>query len=510
MLIVALLLGLIATGHATADNSRCEQWRWIQPRPHANTFTTVAYGNGKFIAFGSFGVMASSSDGREWSLERRIAPVTSVTWTGEQFAAVGDHGLILTSPEGDTWTEQESPTNQRLISVAGNGNRMVAVGEWGTMVSSSDGESWSLIELGTTDTLSAAFWAGDRFLVMGGGLLLTSTDAVAWHQVPDSPPHLRCAASNGEVYIAGGATIWRSEDAEIWDEATVSHIGTSYPITGLVWTNGVFIAIQTDGQIHRSEDGYVWEVVHRRDRYPNNMELNALAASPDLWLAVGDDGATLTSTDGVVWLRPLLPATNDIRSVASNGDLIYTSGSRSSWIGSETTGWLYFPSTMAVWGGDRWVAISSNRSHVSMDGFTWTDHEFDFFNPMDIAWFDGQFVVLERPGRIYLSEDGASWSLAGETFGTFLALAGCPPCGRYRSARRHIIWKADRMVVGASRGSRLTAAEPAVPLDLIWELSSAIESEKRQQLGNGREDDHGESCTTTHCRAHLDTSGTLR
>jgi hypothetical protein len=103
-LIVAQLLMIVASG-AVADGS-CEQWRWIQPRPHGNSIIDLAYGNGRFIALGDYGIMLSSSDGKEWSPGRRIASVSCLTWTGDLFAAAGDIGAIFTSPDGETWTEQ--------------------------------------------------------------------------------------------------------------------------------------------------------------------------------------------------------------------------------------------------------------------------------------------------------------------------------------------------------------------------------------------------------------------
>ena len=101
-----------------------------------NYFTSVTYGNGVFVAVGSYsGNICSSSDGVAWS-QNSVSPnnVFSVTFGNGLFVALSDPGKIFTSPDGATWTQQNSGTNSSLFSVAYGNEYFVAVGDKGTII----------------------------------------------------------------------------------------------------------------------------------------------------------------------------------------------------------------------------------------------------------------------------------------------------------------------------------------------------------------------------------------
>jgi len=79
----------------------------------ATTFCTsrikvIAYGNGKFVAGGENGEMAYSSDGATWTAVADSTfdtnSINAITYGNGKFVAGGFDGKMATSPDGITWT----------------------------------------------------------------------------------------------------------------------------------------------------------------------------------------------------------------------------------------------------------------------------------------------------------------------------------------------------------------------------------------------------------------------
>jgi hypothetical protein len=110
----------------------------------------VTHGRDKFVAVGN-GVILTSADGAEWTLrERPAAPLSSVAYGDGEFVAVGGNGTILTSTDGLTWQSQISGTNADLVAVAHGAGQFVAAGRrvWygydGPILTSAGGVVWTV------------------------------------------------------------------------------------------------------------------------------------------------------------------------------------------------------------------------------------------------------------------------------------------------------------------------------------------------------------------------------
>lgn len=67
----------------------------------------VAYGNGKFVAIGAKGLLTTSVDGQSWATP---VQVVSISWSfliykDGMFVAISQNGYMTTSSDGETWTE---------------------------------------------------------------------------------------------------------------------------------------------------------------------------------------------------------------------------------------------------------------------------------------------------------------------------------------------------------------------------------------------------------------------
>ncbi len=142
--------------------------------------TAVAWGGGRFVALGTAGVSATSSDGSTWTsgtlLSDSDGPVAlfALVYDGTQFVAVGQRGRIATSPDGATWTLRSTTSSAWLSAIAvGTNGELVAVGDLGVVQTSGDGVHWTVRDAGTHRWLRAVaatpsgFWvAGDDNIIL--------------------------------------------------------------------------------------------------------------------------------------------------------------------------------------------------------------------------------------------------------------------------------------------------------------------------------------------------------
>jgi hypothetical protein len=313
--------------------------------PTNPTNLTAGLGNPlpTFVAVGTQGQLATSTDGRAWERRGHSLGVTfsDVAWTGDRWVAVGFRGEILTSADGRVWERATSPTDKPLFAVAAGGGRTVAVGN-GEAVTTSDGVSWSLHAVPWSYPRDVV-WDGWRFLTVAsdsaGGAILASTDGETWSRLDDGGlPYLSSLVLVDGTYLAlefhwsGGP--WTSTDgvhwrqlilttcqdartpAGAWNGRTLVGVGVTYtgcdvgccgcctggtlvtpdlsswgcssavPELGdVAWDGRRFVAVGECGAIVTSSDGLVW----KNERGLAGLDLAAVAASPEMVVVVGPD-----------------------------------------------------------------------------------------------------------------------------------------------------------------------------------------------------------------------------
>jgi hypothetical protein len=123
---------------------------WTTQTVGGSQWYDIAYGNGRVMAVGSNGQIAYSTNGTSWT----ISAVGSNTWRGvaygnSMWVAVGKgsgvaDGQIAYSTDGIFWTTQTvyGPEELRGVAYDNYNHRWIAVGGGG-MVFSTDGTSWT-------------------------------------------------------------------------------------------------------------------------------------------------------------------------------------------------------------------------------------------------------------------------------------------------------------------------------------------------------------------------------
>lgn len=142
-----------------------------------------------------------------------------------------------------------------------------------------------------------------------------------------------------------------------------------------------------------------------RNPLPQGNALSDLAVAGSLRVAVGSDGAIVTSSDGITWTARVSGTTDSLYSVAWSGSVFVAVGGDKSddhgIILSSPDGitwtWRYGGSILwnVSWIGSRFVAVGAGTIVVSTDGVTWTHAR-------------GDMVYLEQAERTELT--AAAWS----------------------------------------------------------------------------------------------------
>jgi hypothetical protein len=208
---------------------------------------------------------------------------------------VGTNGTILTSGDGMTWTQRASGTTQWLVGVTCGNGQYVAVGDNGTVLLSPDGVLWtSVAQAATTERLNNVIYAAGLYVAVGeGGAIITSPDGQAW-----------TARNSGLTGWLRGLTYLSS---------------FTYPYGNYIdYQTGTeparFVAAGQGGTVLQSTDGVTWSVTG--DGYGNSpfvlgTDIEALVPTPRDFAGVGAGGTAFSgdwsAPGGTLALGGLLP-----------------------------------------------------------------------------------------------------------------------------------------------------------------------------------------------------------
>ena len=201
----------------------------------AESFGLPAYGNGVWVAGGSGGHVAWSTNAVGWQLAAagHTNQLSQTAFAGGVFVTTGADGTLLTSADGRNWTRRLLETTNALSHFTWNGGVFV-VAEAGTGVvfTSNDLIVWSRQPMPTNVTaiVKLAAWPeGFLALVTTGTYgvyeLLRSTDGRSW--LPETPPANDIAriATGGERLVAfrgDGSRTFHARNA--WETNWTTHL----------------------------------------------------------------------------------------------------------------------------------------------------------------------------------------------------------------------------------------------------------------------------------------------
>ena len=448
-------------------------WQWLNPLPQGNYLSSVAFGNGKYVAVGNETIM-TSADGLNWSIiNTESSSPSSVLYEGGQFVAVGyDYVLqspvALTSTDGASWETYPMKGGGSDIAY-GNGiyisvscGPFVAVSsdakEWTThdigvdaefnsvaygngvfvacvvcrmscnckvIATSRDGDNWSTQELDIYPINDVTFGKSTFVGVGPYGQIITSNDGYNWasyiydHYVDFGYiffVNSQFITTEYDYYDNGNSDLFISQDGLSW----VKH-DTDYPIKGITYGNDQFVGVGYDGLIVISDDGINWnEISEGRGTLQFDNFLNDIAYGKGTLAAVGK-GTIRYSKDGFSFSdAENLP----ISKWTSLHDVEY---SENGFIAVGVNGTILTSSDGVAWvlrdAGteyDLYALVYGNGIHVAVglggivltspDGITWTKHNAGVPGYLwEIAYGNSLFIALGEGDAILTSRDGITW-----------------------------------------------------------------------------------------------------
>jgi hypothetical protein len=196
--------------------------------------SVLAYGNGRYLAFGS-GVTVSDDSAVTWKrYPEQEKSINALGFSGDRFIAVGTFGAITTSPDGFSWTDRISGTGRNLKGVAWGNQRAVAVGDTGTILTSTDLVQWKQTPGDPNLNFGKIVFGESVFVATTGDALYSSVDGIAWERTYSNAEDARIrhlAYGNGNfiaLSYARPATLIRSSDGYSWTRAQFSDIRDNF------------------------------------------------------------------------------------------------------------------------------------------------------------------------------------------------------------------------------------------------------------------------------------------
>lgn len=286
--------------------------------------------NGNWVAVGTN--IVNSPDGYVWtpvySFTDTTALLNSVTgfsnyaFTG--YVTVGkinngitDIGISLSSTDGINWSLNNNITNNALNSVTSNGTICIAVGNNGTIYSTTNGSNWTGIN------------ESQVLLTNGLNNQLTVISTIGFNvneQIRFSGVTFGGLVSDTSYYIVsitGPTTLTVSETlggspvtlTTATPEPSTSMVMYKYPVlanlNAIAYSNNIFMAVGDNGTIISSTDGSLWNVLN--SGVTNNLHGIAYNSDDGIWIAVGDKNAIIESADnGQSWTSVSIFAASEV------------------------------------------------------------------------------------------------------------------------------------------------------------------------------------------------------
>ena len=453
-------------------------WSWRFPSPQGNILLGVAYGGGQFVAVGDNGAIIASGDGYHWTNQSSgiSTPLRAIAYVLGEFAAVGDGGVILVSPNAVNWQQIPQVTSNTLRAVAGANTQpqFLAVGDSGTAVAGNYNTNWLLKASGTTNSLYGITWEEEYpyYTVVGANGTVIEINNTGAYLIPQNyvgtSNILYSVTTDGSGdYVAGGELYAISIYSDnvgpdeilygafdnFWPSETWANgVGSSPPFQTLWYLSEFFIMT---GFAHGPNGfvgvGYTGEgleyhpaVVMTSTGGSNWIELssttcenglNAVTCGKGLYVAVGDFGSIVISTNTTNWTAVTPDRRGFIVAMACNTNLCVASAETVwySWgfpdfstiVSTNGLDWTVsgygpifysdsFPGfasiTSLACSSSNFVGVCSAGVVTTSDGVDWVTNSISSNSLNGVNYANGQYFAVGNNGSIYSSADGLNWS----------------------------------------------------------------------------------------------------
>jgi photosystem II stability/assembly factor-like uncharacterized protein len=379
-------------------------------------------GAGRMVAGGTHGIVLVSGDhGASWTLEGARIPtgLNDLTWADGHFQAACGYpmsvlgGAVMDSQDGTQWGAVCLLHGGPFFGIASNSQCTVVVGKRGDIMRSTDGVHWKHVSpekiVDRRSTLMDVVWTGTRFVAVGtDNAIATSPDGENWtvHELKTEGYYLNAVASNGNVIVAVGHNCLNTADCkallkmsndggENWMPVDTSSY-SDFSLNSVVWTGSRFVALGDPGHAMTSSNGLVWSHHYT----PNTFVVFGMDWDNERLVAVGA-GAGVVSTG-----EAAPDSFNDWR----------IDRAPDSEVGFQLTG----VAEGSISGGTMRAVVTAAGGKVvsSDDGFESIQvHQTPSAENLTAVCTTGtsssRFIAVGENGTILTSADGAAWTKQG-------------------------------------------------------------------------------------------------
>lgn len=399
---------------------------------YSGNITSITYGNNLFLGTTSDGKLISSNDGQVWVLLGALSlkSLNNIYYNNNTFVVVGDNFVRASSDNGKTWREiltttynfkdailtQDSNSyiftaqkgyivrtsntfsNAKVVPILGSslnsaqhsadGSLIITVGNDGTIISSTNGQAWTKQQSNTIYSLKKIMTLGSNFIAVGlNGTIVQSSNGVNWKSsqpfsslqffdgANDSNSEIIAIGRNGSTTSTKPAAILSNDAGKTW-----SDISTKFESAGDLRAitynkdNKTFLVTDSLHQIFTSSDGNKWSKIGSFTGL-----INGLSYAYGTYVAVGDNGVIVTSTNGKDWLAC---GSNDLKGYSFYG--VGSSNVNNQFIATGTNGSL--------------VKITTNGANASC-ALNNIDSDVTIFDYDSISQLDKLNVVSTIPSN---------------------------------------------------------------------------------------------------------------
>jgi photosystem II stability/assembly factor-like uncharacterized protein len=238
-----------------------------------------------------------------------------VAWNEEVSPPVcviaGELGTILYST-GRQYTDgfqvysleqANNPTYNVVYGVAFGNSLFMAACSGGLILTSEDGAGWNARDTGVSlDLRAVTHVTGDIWVAVGleGKIARTTDNGLTWADIthPGGWAYYGIAYNSGTLVVVGGSgeAMVSTDDGLTW---TLGTTNVTSDLRGIVYGPDGFYIVGAESTLLKTTDGLAFTVLSS----PSVADFNAIAytGTGGIMAAVGDDGATITSTEGATW-----------------------------------------------------------------------------------------------------------------------------------------------------------------------------------------------------------------
>lgn len=428
--------------------------------------------DGKIVAVGSLAKGGGATDAMIMRFNRDGTSDESFWKHGlrvlgfDSTVVVGDAGTVLLSSEVDAWEADTSGSTFNLNGVAyfvkghlGENASIIAVGNNGVILSSKDGKTWIPQSSGVIADLN--------------GIAAGSVDA------PDPTTYAVAVGENGTIVSTSDVMTWTSKNKPVslepeqqtWTLRTAETTSNLNAVANLYPAAGSgFMAVGDAGTILTSSDVITWTA----QTAVTSNNLHGLAGRYGSYVVVGENGTILSSSDGSNWVVQTLDPPTNLYGIDQGNGLFVAVG-------------------------------DSGAVYTSSDGSSWSPQSSGIAERLEaLAYTGAGFIAVGSSGAIYASETGSTW--ARQTSNTTQGLKSIVHILRRSYARGVALDARGKIVISGgikdalflarllgqegttpTAGFTATPTSGAPPLKVVFSDQSTGDVESRQwKFGDGK------------------------